>query len=292
MKKKTLILPLLITPLLLLSSCDNLEWAWWTNDNITIVKGMSYQDAESVVASASMNTDHNKSATTSYSYETFYLDYLGAFASEVDSNTVISSQTIAKRYNNDVTHSEVTYTSEVNYLTAYSVTSYTQSTYLVYLEGSGVTQTVVTDYGYTTPSITTTSYPLYDVSALYIGYSLGTLSSTNASYGFASNNQVVIEQFSTTSGVYTVRFNNTSLHMSINNYSLFRFDTFTNDDGEEAYALDYYVQRVRYYLSYDIFEEPLTEPFLVMEATMITSYSDLDNGDFDTSSIPTEESLS
>ena len=287
----------LLTSAMILAGCQNVEWSWWATDNIQIVSGINLDDAKRVVDSSYLNANHFNTKTKSYSYETYYRDYLGSFSTEGDANIIASSSSETKLYSNDVLCTYETSTEEANYLNAHSVSSSKVNRYLVGNAQNTIVETIINDYGYSTPIVTMNTYSVD--SSVYsnmmcVGATLraSDIAWTNATYGFASNDQVIVEEYSSANdATFRVAFTNTTIQTVTNTYRLYRFASFIDENGEANFALDYSIERVQVMIGYDIFNEPLANPFELSLETTITSYTNKDNGLFDITTIPTNSSL-
>lgn len=283
----------LLTSAVILAGCQNIEWSWWTTDNIQIVSGINLDDAKRVVDSSYLNSNYFNTKIISYSYQTYYRDYLGSFSTEGDANIIASSSSETKLYTNDVLYTYETSTEEANYLNAHSVSSSKVNRYLVGDAQNTIVETIVNDYGYSTPVVTTNTYSVD--SSIYsnmmsVGATLraSDITWTNSTYGFASNGQVIVEELSSTNDTtFRVAFTNTTIQTVTNTYRLYRFASFINENGESNFALDYSIERVQVMIGYDIFNEPLTQPFELSLETTTTSYTNNINGLFDVTIIPT-----
>lgn len=293
MKDKKILLFLVSLVTISLTSCTSMKWSWWSEENINIVRGISLVDAQAVVSDASTNYDYFNSRRISYSYQTFYRDYLGTFSSEVDANILISSLAEAHRYPNEVTHEVIDYTEERNYLTAHQVSTYTSN---IYLEGENNTyleETIVNDYGYGDLEITINNFTLDEStysSRIALGYIIqqNNINWDSSTYGFASNDQIIIEEYSTsTEGTFRIAFTNQTVPTLTNSYTMYRYLPFIDENNETHYTLDYMIEREQILTGYGIFgEEPLDAPVLLSSEERVTSLSNENLGNFNKEEIP------
>lgn len=286
---------LVLTTSLFLASCNNVNWSWWSEDNIEIVSGIAKEDAQSAVLSAENNYNYYKTMNSSTTLNTYYLDYLGSFASEQDANTTISSTIEAHRYTNNIKVITTNSTTESNYKTAHAVSSYTWLDYFVAFETTSINETSVYDYGYGTPTVEQITRT-YNELTMSVGtntiYSLIDWDN-NATYGYAQNNEVLVETYSTVVGAtYQITYTGAQVPIVTNNYRLYRFNPITLEDGSTSYALDYSIETQEVTVGYDIFygldnaSHSLSEPITLLYQRTVTSYSATENGAFDTSVIP------
>ena len=271
-----------------------MKWSWWSEENINIVRGISLVDAQAVVSDASTNYDYFNSRRVSYSYQTFYRDYLGTFSSESDANILISSLAEAHRYQNEVTHEVIDYTEERNYLTAHQVSAYTSNIYLAGENNTYLEETIVNDYGYGDLEITINNFTL-DASTYASRIALGYIIQQNninwdsSTYGFASNDEIIIEEYATsTDGTFRIAFTNQTVPTLTNSYTMYRYLPFTNENNETHYTLDYMIEREQILTGYGIFgNEPLEAPVLLSSEERVTSLSNENLGNFNKEEIPT-----
>lgn len=291
--KNKLILLAIIPLATLLGSCGDTEWSWWEDDNVTIEKFISLKDAQKALDMSSMNFNLATNKSYKMVYNTYYKNYLGKFSTETDSNITSSVNSTSSRYKNDIVVTNSTSNNEQSYLNAKSVANIKKDTYLIPQSNKNITQREILDYGYGEKVGTDTNIPYIDDETYKFALSIGsTLSSTQinwdkATYGFAKNDDIIIETMSSSTGTYVVKFNNKSLTTFVtNNYCLYRLKSFTKDDKTTDYVLDYSYSKVEVLIGSNIFDEPLSEPYLLEKKESATSYNTKANKEFDTSKIP------
>lgn len=290
MKKKLIAINLLLT-IPLLSSC-NTDWAWWEDKNISIDKYISLSDAQKALDDSSANYQLATIKKEKYSKKTYYKEYLGKFSTETDSDINSSSTSETKKYTNRVVIKELDSSYEESFLNAKSIKNVDQEIY-TYADGSVITTKNVVDYGYGEKTMSESKKSYTSDEALLKDLAIGsTLASVSvdwnkATYGFSKNNEVIVETMSMTTGSYKVKFNNKTLENFVTNtYNLYRLKPI--QEGENTiYMMDYSYSKIEKLIGSSIFDEPLSEPYLLEKEETTITYESKDNGDYDIASIPT-----
>lgn len=278
---------------ILLTSCSNSQWSWWDSGNVSIDKFISQNDAMDALESSSKNYALATKSNYRYSYNTFYKDYLGKFSTETDSNVTSSISTEIKKFTNNVTYSHSLNDREEAFLNAKSVSSITTDIYLVAQPDMSILKRTLNDYGYGEKVCNDSSIAYGSDEIFKRNLSIGsTLSAsdinwTSATFGFSKNNDVVIETMSTTTGTYTVKFNDLQLKTFItNSYTLYRLKPIVVEGEKTEYMMDYSYRKIERWIGSSIFDEPLNEPFLLEKSEAITEYSTTEFGAYDLNHLP------
>lgn len=297
MKKNLLILPLVLMTTTL-ASCNGTSWSWWEENDVTIERYIAQQDASNALILSGENYKLATRKVEKLTYNTYYKNYLGNFSTETDSNIVQSLSITTRKYNNQVIVIESKSDKEESFLNASSVKTENTDTYLVGEGDKSITSTIVKDYGYGEDVISksTIAYTSDEVYGSYmnIGSTIKTITDwTKATYGFSKNDKIIIETMATTSGSYTVKFNNNTLTTVTNTYNLYRLAPITIDDAT-TYYMDYSYTKVETLIGSGIFSTatnpvPLDEPYLLEKSEYSSTYYIEDNGNFDIPTIPTAE---
>lgn len=298
MKKKLIVLLLSLVPAL--TSCGESKWSWWEDDNVEIDKFISLSDAQKAVDSSATNFALANVRTSKETYKTYYKEYLGKFSTETDSNISSSSVETATKYSNDVVVTNLVSSSETNFLNAKSVSSKEVDTYLVAQSDKSFIERTITDYGYGKKIGAETTSPYIDEDTYQETLRLGSKMSSSSitwvdnatTYGFSKNNDVIVETMSSSSGIYTVKFNGKSLTTYVTNtYTLYRFKPLDKDNADTTYMLDYRYSKVEVLIGSSVFDEPLNEPFLLEKRESSITYENKENPAYDLSQIPTIDTL-
>lgn len=288
--KKRILVGISLIGACLLSSCDN-EWSWWKEKNVTIEKYASKDEAVAAFDSSAENYTKIDTAQSKEKHNTYFKDYLGKFATEVDSNITISSKGTAKRYNNNVIHINEKSNYENDYLNARLVDTVEKNTYKIFdptTRNMRIREIVARDNSTTGSEEEFTIEEEYYNSFTSLGYpySSAIIDWDSAVYGRAKNNQILVETMDVVNNTYTVHFNGNTLNIVTNIYTLYRFNTFNDDNGATQYYVDYYYVKAETMVGTNIHGEPLKEPYLLEKREASVNYSIKDNGTFDLNSMP------
>ncbi len=300
MKKKSLILLVVSLPALL-TSCGDKKWSWWEDTNVEIVKYISLTDAQSAVDSSSMNFTYPTVRTYKQTNKSYYKEYLGKFSTETDSDINASVIETSSIYTNNTIVTNYTSNREEAFLNAKSVSTRTTDTYLLFDDNKSITKKTITDYGYGKKTGSEESIGYTDEDTYLANTTLGDRMNSSSiswadrdrvTYGFSKNDDVLVETMSTEPGTYTVKFNNKSLTTFVTNtYCLYRFRAIDKNAEEIQYYLDYKYQKVEKLIGSNIFDEPLSEPFLLEKSESSYTYEIKENQEYNRDSIPDIENL-
>ena len=283
MKRKAL-LGISLISVALLSGCDR-EWSWWKEKNVTIEKYASKDEA--IVAFDSSANRHVliDNTQTKEKYNTYHKNFLGKFATEVDSNITYSCKGTAKKYDNNVIHINEKANYEVSYLNAGGVDSIEKNTYKVFTPETRnmYVREIVAHDKFTTGNeeeYTVEEDHVASATSLGYQYSSAIIDWDNALYGRAKNGQILVETMHVSNDTYTVHFNGNVLDIVTNYYTLYRFNTFVDVAGDTQYYVDYYYTKTETMVGTNIHGEPLSEPYLLEKREFSTNYAIKNNGNF------------
>ena len=295
--KKQIIPLLLISSLFVLGSCSETQWSWWETDNLSIQKAIPLEDAKNALDSSASNIKLIKTLKRSHTEETYYKNYLGKYTTEDDSNISLSETETITVYDNFALVDQTSMTEDKSFLHA-STSSKVEIIRYQYAnsENSDIYSRISSDFGYAKKEI-------YDEEPhKFIGednfkeqYIIGPkynssilTSATSSTYGFAKNNEIIVETMRTeTNEKYTVKFNQREFPKVKNIYTMYRLCPIETDDkGNSKYIIDYYKQTIQVLIGYDIFGESLKEPFVLEKDETVEAYYRESNGQYDFSQIP------
>lgn len=273
MKKRLLLVtPLILTSLL--ASCSSVKaFEWWDTENITIVKSILEKDAVEAYESSLQSRSELTSKKTSLTINTYYKDYLGNFATEIDGNITESRTIFEDRYSNDVTIFLTKYTREESYKQAHTNGVVTIDNYHVgEASEKTILERVITDYGYGSKIGTEKIYH-YPTSEEYTaGLYISTPSIdswANTTYGLAKNDDVLVEKISSTNVTYHVNFSGLDITECVrNNYELFRFKR----AADNRFILDYYHHIESLQIGKDCLGNQLNEPFTLEKTEIVSAF--------------------
>lgn len=295
--KKQIIPLLLIAPCFLLGSCSETEWSWWETDNLSIDKAIPLDDAKNALDSSLANIKSIKSIKRSYTQETYYKNYLGKYTTEDDSNLSVSEVINTDVYDNFVCVEDTSLTIDRSYLHASTSSKSEIIDYrFAFSENSDIYERIYSDYGYAEKEVIETEVHRYigedDFKEQFnIGPKFNSsiiTSAASSTFGFAKNNEIIVETMKTeTNENYTVKFNNSTFPKVKNIYTLYRLCPIETDEkGKSTYVIDYYKQSIQVLIGYDIFGDALKEPFVLEKEELTEAYYRDSNGSYDINSIP------
>lgn len=295
--KKQIVSALLLASVFSLASCSETQWSWWETENLSIEKAIPLEDAKNALDSSQANIKVIKSTKRSHTEETYYKNYLGKYTTEDDSNISISETINTTVYDNYVSISSLSRTTDKSFLHA----STSQKEEIIDYQfakanNSDIFERLSYDYGYAKKEVVELEPHKFvseeDFKNQFIidpKYNSSILTATTSStYGFAKNNEIIIETMKTdTSDKYTVKFNGKEFPKVKNIYTLYRLCPIETDtEGKSKYVIDYYKQSTQVLIGYDIFGEALKEPFLLEKVETVEAYYRDANGNYDISTIP------
>ena len=295
--KKQIIPLLLISSLFVLGSCSETQWSWWETDNLSIQKAIPLEDAKNALDSSASNIKLIKTLKRSHTEETYYKNYLGKYTTEDDSNISLSETETITVYDNFALVDQTSMTEDKSFLHA-STSSKVEIIRYQYAksENSDIYSRISSDFGYAKKEIYDEEPHKFigedDFKEQYIigpKYNSSILTSaTSSTYGFAKNNEIIVETMRTeTNEKYTVKFNQREFPKVKNIYTMYRLCPIETDDkGNSKYIIDYYKQTIQVLIGYDIFGESLKEPFVLEKDETVEAYYRESNGQYDFSQIP------
>lgn len=295
--KKQIISLLLISSAFIASSCSETQWSWWETDNLSIERAIPIEDAKNALDSSLANIKTIKCIKRSYTEETYYKNYLGKYTTEDDSNISISTTETTTVYDNYALVDQLSQTSEKSFLHA---STSSRSEVVTYQYANAVNTDIFarisTDFGYAEKEVIELEPHKFinedDFKEQFIigpKFNSSILTTTSSStYGFAKNNEIIVETMRTdTSDKYTVKFNGSEFPKVKNIYTLYRLCPIETDEkGNSKYVIDYYKQTTQVMIGYDIFGESLKEPFMLEKDETVEAYYRDSNGTYDFSLIP------
>lgn len=295
--KKQIIPLLLISSLFVLGSCSETQWSWWETDNLSIQKAIPLEDAKNALDSSASNIKLIKTLKRSHTEETYYKNYLGKYTTEDDSNISLSKTETVTVYDNFALVEETSKTEDKSFLHASTSSKEEIIRYkYAYSENSDIYSRISSDFGYAKKEIYDEEPHKFigedDFKEQYIigpKYNSSILASaTSSTYGFAKNNEIIVETMRTeTNEKYTVKFNQREFPKVKNIYTMYRLCPIETDDkGNSKYIIDYYKQTIQVLIGYDIFGESLKEPFVLEKDETVEAYYRESNGQYDFSQIP------
>lgn len=295
--KKQIIPLLLIAPAFALASCSETQWSWWETENLSIERAIPLDDAKNALDSSLANVKTIKTIKTSYTQETYYKNYLGKYTTEDDSNIKVSQTVNDYVYDNFVKVSEINQTTDKSFLHASTSSKLEIIDYSFALSAnSDIYERISSDYGYAEKEVIEVEPHKFiseeDFAEQYVigpKYNSTILTSASSStYGFASNNEIIVETMKTeTNEKYTVKFNGKEYPKVKNVYTMYRLCPIEKDsEGKSKYVIDYYKQTAQVLIGYDIFGESLKEPFVLEKEETVSAYYRDSNGTYDLNTIP------
>lgn len=291
--KTKLLFPLLIASILPLAGCSETEWSWWEKDNLSIEKEIPEKDAKAALDSSLLNSQHIKGVDESYSLNTFYKNYLSNYTTEEDSNKTISQSTTARFYDNNVLVTNSVTTKDQSYLHASTASVIKLDSYKFATESKDIREIISEDYGYIDAEVEELPIHRYTNDEDFLAqYNIGSkadssvITGKSATYGFAKNNEIIVEIMETEKSSYTIKFNNSTFPQVKNIYTVYRLKAIESQEKEAQYIVDYYYRASQILIGFDIFGEPLKSPYVLEKEELVRSYSTESNGEYDLSNIP------
>jgi len=295
--KKQIVSLLILSSVFVLTGCSETQWSWWETENLSIERAIPLDDAKNALDSSLSNIKTIKAIKRSHTEETYYKNYLGKYTTEDDSNISLSETTNTNVYDNYTLVSETNQTEDKSFLHA-STSSKSQIIIYQFAESknSDINYRYSYDFGYAEKEVAEAEPHKFvgedDFNAQFVigpNYNSSILTSTTSStYGFAKNNEIIVETMRTeTNEKYTVKFNGREFPKVKNIYTLYRLCPIETDaEGNSKYVIDYYKQSTQILIGYDIFGEALKEPFMLEKDETVEAYYRSSNGTYDLTTIP------
>lgn len=290
---KKLVYLVLLAAMLPLAGCSETEWSWWEKDNLSIEKEIPEKDAKAALDSSALNANLIKSVNESYTLNTFYKNYLSNYTTEDDSNKTVSQSVTRRFYDNHVLVTNDTTTKDQTYLHASTASVIVLDSYEFATDVKDIREIVSTDYGYAEREVEELDVHKYvnddDFNAQFVignKTDSSVMAGKSTTYGFAKNNEIIIEIMETEKSTYTIKFNNSTFPQVKNIYTVYRLKAIESEEKEAQYIVDYYYRSTQVLIGFNIFGEPLKEPYVLEKEESVRSYSTESNGEYDLSQVP------